>query len=271
MGSVFVGGHKFQAGRCLFMFPVTVTTPAAAKSNPKFDFLEEALSLKFDPATKAELTIRVLASDEPAQRPTDGTGAIGECKIEITDKPQQQWVPLASRPEPQNRSRSASPAWDPLLPIPLPKDLNEPLPTLFPETATERLVLTYTAGKLVLRLTFPLAENPEERLLARYWRGGNPDFSETRLLRFERLSRSADHEYTMVVAGGPGLSGSDKVGVQLLYSELGWKMVDPNVFADVVSANTAPLPPVISNRVDFIADGEEKAPGATSVPRTRLR
>ena len=100
-----------------------------------------------------------------------------------------------------------------------------------------------------------LRRRPPGKVLA----GGDPNFGDP-APRFERLSRSADHEYTkkMVVAGGPGLSGGDKVHVQLLYSELGWKMVDPNVFADVVSANTAPLPPVISNRVDFIADGEEK-------------
>jgi hypothetical protein len=252
-----VGGHPCPESPDLFMFPIMVTRPADATYHPDFDSFKKAFGPKYDPGTKAELTIRVPGSDERARPLRRGTGLIGFCRLEVAEKAQQPWVPLALSLGKQELYRVAAPAWDPLLPIALPKNLEQPLPALFPDEPIGELVLTYAARKLVLRSSFPLAEDPGKRLLARYWRGGKSELSKTGLLHVEGLSRSSEHEYTIDVTAAGGVRVGESVGLQVLYNELGWIMVDPTNSADVISDRTRPLPPVVSNRVDFIVEAEK--------------
>ncbi len=247
-----VGGHKCGEGPALFMHPVVVTSPSDTMAHPAFQFVTRDFGLQFDPATKPQLTIRVLSPDEPDTRLMREPGAIGSQSIEIAPKPQQPWVPLSASGGPQSVLPLASPAWDPLFPVPLPKNLDQPLPSLFPDQPSGKLVLTHTAGKLILRSRFALVDDPREELLARWWRGGKPHLATTGLMRAERVLKSSEHEYTIHLQPAPELTARETLGVQVLYSEPGRYDFDRVSPADGIWPRTRPVPPVVSNRVDLV-------------------
>jgi len=223
-----------------------------------FRLVQEDVGLTLDPATKPELTIHVFSPDDADARLSAGRAAIGRCGIRVAGKAQQPWLHFSVPPDQESAFRVASPAWDTLLPIPLPKNLDRELPSLFPENPTGELLLTHAAGKLRLKSRFRLAEDPVERLLVRYWRGGKTAFSKTGLLRADRLLKTSQHEYTIHVTPAADVVGGETIGVQVLYSELGWQRADPNSSAMPMSPRARPLLPVVSNRVDFVADGKGK-------------
>jgi hypothetical protein len=249
-----VGEHKCEEGPNLFMFPVIVTKPSDACLHPKFNFVKNAFGFQLDAATKSELTIHIFGPDDTIEYQLNNSGSTGLCKIEVTDKIQQPWLHFNMPGDPQNKYCVAFPAWDTLLPMPLPKKLDQKLPSLFPDDSQDDLILTYEAGKLKLKSKFPLLENPAEKLLVRWWRGGTVDYSKTGIIQTTNILKTSVHEYTIELAPSSEIKAGEKLGVQILYNELGWLRGDPNTSVLTISNKTQPRLPVVSNRVDFVAD-----------------